>query len=55
MTEAEWINWMEDEREAAAEQGLDPSLGITVFVERTGFIKRKASGVPNWYEFRSET
>ncbi len=48
INENEWIQWLDDEKERAIAQGCDPALGLVVNVEKTGYIKTRSTGVPNW-------
>lgn len=48
VAEGDWVAWVQEERDRAVQQGKDPAGGIVINVEKTGFIKRRAVGVPNW-------
>lgn len=53
--EAEWVEWMEPERRQAEEQGKDPARGLVVCVERTGYVKQRLLGVPDWRVLAAES
>jgi len=51
----QWDEWLQAELEQGEEQGLDVARGLTVFVERTGFVKKKMSQIPDWRSLAEET
>jgi len=53
--EEDWMKWLETEAQQAIQQGLDLEKGVTIYVERSGYIKKRVSGVPAWQVIASET
>ena len=53
--EDEWMEWLQAEVDQAMQQGLDLNRGVTIFVERSGYIKKRIAGVPAWQVLAAET
>ena len=53
--ESEWTEWLQVEVDQAIQQGLDLTKGVTIYVERSGYIKKRAAGVPSWQSFAADT
>jgi len=53
--EQEWREWVETEITQARAQGLDLEQGCTIYVERSGYIKKRQSGVPAWQVLAADT
>jgi len=53
--EEEWKEWLQAEVDQARSQGLDLDKGVTIYVERSGYIKKRTAGVPAWQVLAEET
>jgi len=53
--EDEWMEWLQAEVDQAQSQGLDLDKGVTIYVERSGYIKKRTAGVPAWQVLAEET
>mmetsp|Transcript_14613 Transcript_14613/g.49895 ORF Transcript_14613/g.49895 Transcript_14613/m.49895 type:complete len:333 (-) Transcript_14613:55-1053(-) len=50
-----WKDWIQDEQKRAVDQGLDLKNGITIYVERSGYIKKRSAGIPSWRTLAEDT